>query len=162
MIHAAVAKVVAGAVLAGGAVAGVGATTHCNPGEVLIGGSCGKVTGTMPDETRGTGVTSAVTVDVDFRDTNGNRTNSGISTQDQFEWLGGKKQGKGGDGTLIEVKQITHGKGGWGPAYKGWIPVKFTQIPGMFKSAPTVTPEPTRTPLVEPTPTPTVETEQGG
>jgi hypothetical protein len=130
---AAVAKVVAGTMLAGGAVAGVGAVEHCPVGEVFANGGCGKVVQTLPDEKRqGTGTISAVTVDVDFRNGDGERTNSGISTEDQFEWLGGKKPGRDGDGELIEVRQITQGKGGWGPLYQGWIPVKYTQIPQMF------------------------------
>lgn len=82
---------------------------------------------------QGTSISSVTPgVGVDFRDDNGNRTSSGLSNQDQFEYLNAKKPGKNGDGTLIKVKQITKGKGGWGSMYIGWIPVKYTQIPSMF------------------------------
>lgn len=155
MIHAVAAKVALGALAAGGlTVGGVSATEHCSPGQVLTSFGCGTVTATAPDTVRGgTGITSATTVNVDFRDSRGNRTTSGISTQDQFEWLGGKKQGKDGDGTLIEVQQTTEHKGGWGPLYKGWIPMKYTQAPVMFKNLPSGP---------EPAAAPSVETEQGG
>lgn len=134
MIHAAVAKVAATAVLAGGAVAGVSATESCPAGQEATLFGCATVTH-HPDEEnrRDTGITSAVTVNVSFRDNHGNKTDSGISTEDQFKWLGGKKLGKNGDGMLIEVEQTTEGKGGWGSLYQGWIPVKYTQIPSMFK-----------------------------
>lgn len=165
MLHAAAIKVAAGALAAGGiTVTGVSATGHCSPGQVVTSFGCGTVTQTLPDESRqGTGVTSAVTVDVDFRDAGGSRTDSGISHNDVFEWLGGRKPGKNGDGTLIEVKQVTHGKGGWGPAYIGWIPEKYTQAPMMFHKAPKAdTPKKNETAGTSPSSTPTVETEQGG
>jgi hypothetical protein len=81
--------------------------------------------------------TSAVTpaVGVDFRDDHGNRTTSGISNRDQFEYLGVQREGKNGDGTLIKVRQLTNGRGGWGKLYTGWIPVKYTQLPSMFKQS---------------------------
>lgn len=131
MIHAVAIKAAAGVLVAGGAVVGVGTTGHCPSGETHTVFGCAKVT-TAPDESTGTGTISAVTVNVSFRDEGGNKTGSGISTEDQFQWLGQKKPGKNGDGTLIKVKQITHGKGGWGPLYEGWIPVKFTQAPALF------------------------------
>ena len=133
----AVAKTVAGAVLAGGATLGVGvAVKDCPAGQEMSVMGCAKVTH-HPSGRKGTGTHSAVDgrkapSGVDLRDGNGNRTTSGLGPDDQFEWLGGKKPGKNGDGTLIEVKQVTTGKGGWGPLYEGWIPVKFTQIPSMF------------------------------
>lgn len=132
MIQAAAIKVAAGALAATGVV-GVSAAEQCKVGEVLTSFGCGNVT-TAPDEShrRGTGSTSAVTTAVTFRDARGNRTGSGLGIEDQFEWLGSKKQGKNGDGPLIEVRQITHGKGGWGPLYEGWIPAKYTQIPSMW------------------------------
>lgn len=135
IFETAAAKVAATAVLAGSATLGVGvAATDCPAGQEVTIMGCGKVTQTVPDETirRGTGTISATTVNVDFRDENGNRTSSGMGTGDQFEWLGGRKPGKNGDGTLIEVKQTTTGKGGWGDRYEGWIPAKYTQIPSMF------------------------------
>lgn len=133
MIHAAVAKVAAGAVLASGAVVGVNAAESCPAGQEATILGCASVT-QYPDETirQDTGKRSAVVVNVSFRDANGHKTNSGISTEDQFVWLGGKKQGKNGDGMLIEVEQVTHGKGGWGPLYRGWIPAKYTQLPSMW------------------------------
>ncbi|MFE0472539.1 hypothetical protein ACFW2V_13085 [Streptomyces sp. NPDC058947] len=134
MFLEATAAKIAGAVLVGGATLGVGAaTTDCPTGQEMTVMGCAKVTD-YEDETvqQGTGSHSAVTVDVTFRDDQGNRTTSGMSSQDQFEWLGGKKPGKNGDGMLIEVKQISRGKGGWGPLYQGWIPVKYTHIPRMF------------------------------
>jgi hypothetical protein len=131
MIQAAAVKIAAGALIASGVV-GVSAAEHCKLGEVATSLGCGKVTQTLPDETKGGSTTSAVTVPVDFRDADGNRTSSGLGVNDQFHWLGGKKQGKNGDGLLIEIRQTTHGGGGWGPLYEGWIPVKFTQIPSMF------------------------------
>lgn len=71
-------------------------------------------------------------VGVDFRDDNGNRTASGLSSNDQFEYLGEKRAGVNGDGTLIRIRQITTGKGGWGSRYEGWIPVKYTSVPSLF------------------------------
>lgn len=130
-------KVAAG-VLAAGAVTGgaVQIADGCPAGQDMTVFGCAKVQG-YPDQSSssGTNIRSSITPagGVDFRDSRGNRTGSGISNEDQFEWLGGKKPGKNGDGTLIEVKQVTHGKGGWGPLYQGWIPVKFTQLPSMFK-----------------------------
>lgn len=64
-------------------------------------------------------------VGVDFRDDNGNRTTSGLSPRDQFKYLGQRKVGINGDGTLIKVRQITQGMGGWGDLYEGWIPEKY-------------------------------------
>jgi len=135
LFETAAAKTVAAAVLAGGATLGVNAAvTDCPAGQEMTVVGCAEVTH-HPDETKwGTGTNSATTVAVDFRDQNGNRTNSGMGAEDQFEWLGGRKPGKNGDGMLIEVKQTTTGKGGWGSLYQGWIPVKYTQIPSMFKS----------------------------
>lgn len=129
-----VAKAVATATLAGSSALGINmAVTDCPAGQEMTVFGCGKVT-SHPDESihQGTGSHSAVTVPVDFRDESGNRTSSGMGTGDQFEWLGGRKPGKNGDGTLIEVKQTTTKMGGWGNLYTGWIPVKYTQIPSMF------------------------------
>lgn len=127
------ASVVASVVVAGGAVVGVGAAKDCPAGQDATLFGCAVVT-TAPDEVKqGTNVNSAVTVDVDFRDAQGNRTSSGMGNEDQFQWLGGKKPGKNGDGALIQVRQLTRGQGGWGPLYEGWIPVKYTQIPSMFR-----------------------------
>lgn len=134
IFETAAAKAVATTVLAGSATLGVGvAANDCPSGQEMTIWGCAVVE-TAPDETirRGTGTISATTVAVTFRDGNGNRTDSGLGAADQFEWLGGRKQGKNGDGQLIEVKQITTGKGGWGPRYEGWIPAKYTQIPSMF------------------------------
>lgn len=71
-------------------------------------------------------------VGVDFRDDEGNRTASGLSPRDEFQFMGMKREGKNGDGTLILVKQLTEGKGGWGPVYFAWIPVKYTVDPTLF------------------------------
>lgn len=133
MIHAVAAKIAAGVLVAGGAtVGGVSASTHCPPTQVVTGFGCGTVTETVPGETRGGSITSAVTVAVDFRDDNGDRTSSGLGAHDQFQYLGAKKQGRNGDGLLIKVRQTTRGQGGWGSLYEGWIPARWTQIPGMF------------------------------
>jgi hypothetical protein len=134
IFETAAAKAAATAVLAGSATLGVGvAASDCPSGQEMTVWGCAVVK-TAPDETirRGTGTISATTVAVTFRDENGNRTDSGLGAEDQFEWLGGRKPGKNGDGQLIEVKQITTGKGGWGSLYQGWIPAKYTQIPSMF------------------------------
>jgi hypothetical protein len=133
LFETAAAKVAAGALLAGGVTFGGVAASDCPTGQEMTVMGCATVKN-YDDETirQGTGSTSFVTVDVDFRDNDGNRTSSGMSNQDQFEWLGGKKPGKNGDGMLIEVKQISTGKGGWGSLYQGWIPVKFTSAPRMF------------------------------
>ena len=96
----------------------------------------GSVLATAPAASAdGIDTVSSVTpsVGVDFRDDHGNRTSSGLSNRDQFEYLNARRQGRSGDGMLIKVRQITHGKGGWGPLYTGWIPVKYTQLPSMFK-----------------------------
>lgn len=136
MLEIAAGKLVAGALLAGGVtVTGVAATSDCPAGQEKTVFGCAEVQHYEGETVqRGTGKISAVTPSqgVTLRDKNGNRTGSGLSNQDQFEWLGGKKPGKNGDGVLIEVKQITQGKGGWGSDYIGWIPVKYTQAPQMF------------------------------
>lgn len=128
----AAAAAIAGTIALGGAAS----AADCPAGQQMTVRGCGTVT-TYPDETRSseTGTSSFVTpaVGVDFRDDNGNRTSSGLSNQDQFVWLGGKKPGKNGDGTLIQVKQTTHGKGGWGSLYIGWVPLKYVSGPEMFK-----------------------------
>lgn len=87
-------------------------------------------TGTVTECPTGAKVGSVIgfvtpAVGVDFRDDNGNRTASGMSPYDQFQYLGQTKAGKNGDGTLIKVRQLTKGKGGWGSLYEGWIPVKY-------------------------------------
>ncbi|MCP9209510.1 hypothetical protein [Streptomyces cucumeris] len=119
----------ASAVLAGSLAIGAPAASAagCPEGQVKTSMGCGKTS-------KGTNSISSVTpaVGVDFRDASGNRTSSGLSNSDQFEWLGGKMTGKGDDGMLIEVRQVTHDMGGWGPLYQGWIPVKYTQLPGMW------------------------------
>ena len=135
LFETAAAKTVAAAVLAGGATLGVNAAvTDCPAGQEMTVVGCAKVTH-YPDELKDgdTGIISAPSVSVAFRDESGNRTGSGMSKWDQFKWLGGKKPGKNGDGTLIEVEQITKGKGGWGSRYRGWIPVKYTQAPEQYK-----------------------------
>ncbi len=122
------------------------ADTACGPGgeaEVTQETVRNPVTGAMelgtvttcPDVTTfRTTVISSVTpaVGVDFRNDDGDRTASGLSSHDQFRFLHLTKEGKGGDGLLIKVRQTTQGKGGWGPLYEGWIPAKYTQIPSMF------------------------------
>jgi hypothetical protein len=125
----------ASAVLVGGAAVGVStAAGSCPDGQERTLFGCAKVVEYEGEEVRrGTGTTSGPTVSVAFRDEHGNRTGSGMSASDQFEWLGGKKMGKDGDGMLIEVRQLTKGRGGWGDRYTGWIPVKYTQIPAMFE-----------------------------
>jgi hypothetical protein len=89
-----------------------------------------------PDVKISAGVTvvSSVTpgVGVDFRDDNGNRTSSGLSSRDQFKYLGLKKVGKGEDGMLVKVEQITQGRGGWGELYIGWVPMKYTARPDLL------------------------------
>jgi hypothetical protein len=137
MLQVVAVKAAAG-ILAAGAIGGgvvVETSSGCPAGKEMTVFGCATVQN-YPGETSSTGtnVRSSVTPSggVDFRDKNGNRTGSGMSNQDQFVWLGSKKPGKNGDGMLIEVEQVTHGKGGWGPLYKGWIPVKFTQAPQMF------------------------------
>lgn len=129
---------VAGVALAGSlAVAAPAASaTTCAKDQVVIGGQCGTVTSTLPDETRGsritTGIRQDMTTGVTFRDDNGNRTSSGMAVKDQFNFLGPKKMGRNGDGMLVKVKQITKGQGGWGDLYIGWIPVKYTMAPQLF------------------------------
>jgi len=132
----------AAAALAGTiALGGAAAASDCKPGQVKIAGGCGNVTGEIKGEQgRSTGITSFVTpaVGVDFRDENGNKTGSGFYPANAFEYLGKKKHGKNGDGTLILVRQLTRQDGpgitqsGYGNLYKGWIPVKYTQAPSMF------------------------------
>lgn len=93
--------------------------TECKP-EVTGDGRAGAVSSVKP------------AVGVDFRDDEGNRTASGLSPRDEFQYMGMKREGKNGDGTLILVKQLTQGKGGWGPVYFAWIPVKYTVDPSLF------------------------------
>lgn len=132
----------AAAALAGSiAFAGTAAAVDCKPGQVKVMGQCGDVTGEIKGE-QGveTGITSFVTpaVGVDFRDESGNKTGSGFYPVNAFEYLGKKKQGKNGDGTLILVRQLTREdpgsitQSGYGSLYKGWIPVKYTQAPELF------------------------------
>lgn len=123
----------ASTVLAGGAAVGINVASDCSAGQEMTAYGCATVTD-APDITRGHGTVSSVTPSsgVVFRDENGNRTNSGLSPRDKFMYVGQKMQGKGNDGTLILVKQITKGVGGWGPLYLAWIPVKYTANPGAF------------------------------
>jgi hypothetical protein len=133
----------AAAALAGTiALGGSAAASDCKPGQVKIMGQCGNVTGEIKGEQgRHTGISSFVTptVGVDFRDEAGNKTGSGFYPANAFEYLGRKKQGKNGDGTLILVRQLTKAddgtvtQSGYGSLYKGWIPVKYTQAPGLFE-----------------------------
>ena len=123
------------------AFAGTAAADSCKPGQVKTAYGCGDVTGEIKGEQgKSTGITSFVTpaVGVDFRDENGNKTGSGFYPANAFEYLGKKKHGKNGDGTLILVRQMTKAddgavtQSGYGTLYKGWIPVKYTQLPSMF------------------------------
>jgi hypothetical protein len=133
----------AAAALAGTLVmGGTAAASDCKPGQVKIMGQCGDVTGEIKGE-QGveTGINSFVTpaVGVDFRDENGNKTGSGFYPVNAFEYLGKKKQGINGDGTLILVRQLTRQdpgtvvQSGYGSLYRGWIPVKYTQAPELFE-----------------------------
>ncbi|MBD3004553.1 hypothetical protein [Streptomyces sp. 5-10] len=90
---------------------------------------CPDVTTSKPTGT----VTSAISPlysAVDFRDSNGVKTGSGLSNRDQFQYLNEKKTVGGVE--LIRVKQITKGMGGYGSLYEGWIPVNYTMLPSMF------------------------------
>jgi len=132
----------AAAALAGTiALGGTAAADSCKPGQVQTAYGCGDVTGEIKGEQgKPTGIRSFVTpaVGVDFRDEDGNKTGSGFYPANSFEYLGKKKQGKNGDGVLILVRQETKQdsptvvQSGYGTIYKGWIPVKYTQIPSMF------------------------------
>ncbi|AYD81185.1 hypothetical protein SEA_JUSTBECAUSE_16 [Streptomyces phage JustBecause] len=132
----------AAAALAGTiALGGTAAADSCKPGQVQTAYGCGDVTGEIKGEQGSpTGIRSFVTpvVGVDFRDEDGNKTGSGFYPANSFEYLGKKKQGKNGDGVLILVRQETKQdsptvvQSGYGTIYKGWIPVKYTQIPSMF------------------------------
>lgn len=124
------------------AFAGTAAASDCKPGQVKVMGQCGDVTGEIKGEQgRETGITSYVTpaVGVDFRDEAGNKTGSGFYPVNLFEYLGKKKHGKNGDGTLILVRQLTRDdpgtvvQSGYGDLYRGWIPVKYTQAPELFE-----------------------------
>lgn len=133
LMESAAAKVAA-ALIAGGAATGVGVSVaDCPTGQEMTVVGCAKVTHHSDDSGRGTGSHSATTVSVYFRDADGNKTDSGLGPGDQFEWLGGKKMGKNGDGMLVEIRQTTTGKGGWGSLYEGWIPMKYTQTPRLFE-----------------------------
>lgn len=125
------------------AFAGSAAADSCKPGQVQTSFGCGDVTGEIKGEQgHPTGTTSFVTpsVGVDFRDENGRKTGSGFYPANAFEYLGKKKHGINGDGTLILVRQMTKAndgasivQSGYGNLYKGWIPVKYTQLPSMFE-----------------------------
>lgn len=133
---------VAAAALTGSiALGGTAVASDCKPGQVKTSFGCGDVTGEIKGEQgKSTGITSFVTpaVGVDFRDEEGNKTGSGFYPANAFEYLGKKKHGKNGDGTLILVRQLTRAddgtvtQSGYGTLYKGWIPVKYTQLPSMF------------------------------
>lgn len=134
----------AAAALAGTiAIGGTASASSCPSGQVKTAYGCGTVTGEVKGEQgHPTGTTSFVTpaVGVDFRDEDGNKTGSGFYPANAFEYLGKKKQGKNGDGTLILVRQMTKAndgasitQSGYGNLYKGWIPVKYTQVPEMFE-----------------------------
>lgn len=134
----------AAAALAGTiALGGTAMASDCKPGQVKTAYGCGDVTGEVKGEQgESTGITSFVTpaVGVNFRDENGTKTSSGFYPVNGFEYLGKKKAGKNGDGTLILVRQMTKSadgssvtQSGYGSLYKGWIPVKYTQLPSMFK-----------------------------
>lgn len=123
------------------ALAGTASADSCKPGQVKTAYGCGDVTGEIKGEQgKSTGIRSFVTpaVGVDFRDEDGNKTGSGFYPANSFEYLGKKKQGKNGDGVLILVRQETKQdspmvvQSSYGTLYKGWIPVKYTQIPSMF------------------------------
>lgn len=126
----------ASTVLAGGAAVGLNASGNCPDGQEKTLFGCATVTN-APDVTvdKGYGSISRVTPSggVDFRDEDRNRTDSGLSPQDRFQYVGQKVEGKNGDGPLILVKQLTKGKGGWGPRYLGWIPIKYTENPSLFQ-----------------------------
>lgn len=133
----------AAAALAGTiALGGTASASSCPSGQVKTSFGCGTVTGEIKGEQgHPTGIRSFVTpaVGVDFRDEDGNKTGSGFYPANSFEYLGKKKQGKNGDGTLILVRQETKHdsptvvQSGYGTLYKGWIPVKYTQAPEMFE-----------------------------
>lgn len=137
-----IATTAAAAALAGTvALGGAASASSCPSGQVKTAYGCGQVTGEIKGEQgHPTGITSFVTpaVGVDFRDENGNKTGSGFYPANAFEYLGKKKHGKNGDGTLILVRQLTRHDGpgitqsGYGSLYKGWIPAKYTQAPSMF------------------------------
>lgn len=138
-----IATTAAAAALAGTvALGGVASASSCPSGQVKTAYGCGQVTGEIKGEQgHPTGISSFVTpaVGVDFRDENGNKTGSGFYPANAFEYLGKKKHGKNGDGTLILVRQMTKAQdgasitqSGYGNLYKGWIPAKYTQIPSMF------------------------------
>lgn len=121
---------------------GTAAASDCKPGQVKIMGQCGDVTGEIKGEQGAhTGITSFVTpaVGVDFRNENGVKTGSGFYPANAFEYLGRKKHGINGDGTLILVRQLTRAddgtvtQSGYGSLYQGWIPVKYTQAPELFE-----------------------------
>jgi len=132
----------AAAALAGTiALGGTAVADDCKPGQVKTAYGCGDVTGEIKGEQgKSTGITSFVTpaVGVDFRDEAGNKTGSGFYPANAFEYLGKKKQGKNGDGTLILVRQLTRDdpgtvtQSGYGTLYRGWIPEKYTQAPELF------------------------------
>lgn len=124
------------------ALGGTASATDCKPGQLKTAYGCGDVTGEIKGEQgHPTGTTSFVTpsVGVDFRDELGRKTGSGFYPANGFEYLGRKKHGINGDGTLILVRQMTRAKdgpsvtqSGYGTLYMGWIPVKYTQLPSMF------------------------------
>lgn len=124
----------AGAIVAGGTALGVNTAGGCPAGQETTIFGCAKVTNAPDERGAGYGKVSSVTPSggVDFRDVNGDRTSSGLSPADRFQYVGQKRKGKNGDGPLILVKQLTHGKGGWGPLYLAWIPVKYTADPTSF------------------------------
>lgn len=128
----------ASAVLAGTLVVAAPAAMadSCPVGQEMTAWGCGTVEDhPEQNESRGISTISSVkpSVGVDFRDANGNRTASGLSSRDQFKWLGETMPGNGTDGPLIKVEQISKNSGGWGPLYIGWIPVKYTQAPSLFQ-----------------------------
>src|ERR1044072_6938 len=123
------------------ALAGTASADSCKPGQVKTAYGCGDVTGEIKGEQgKSTGIRSFVTpaVGADFRHEDGHKAGPGFYPANSFEYLGKKKQGKNGDGVLILVRQETKQdsptvvQSGYGTLYKGWIPVKYTQIPSMF------------------------------
>lgn len=119
---------------------GTAAASDCPAGQTKTAMGCGTVQNSAETGFH-TGTTSFVTpaVGVDFRDDSGRKTGSGFYPANAFEYLGKKKHGINGDGTLILVRQMTKKKdgagitqSGYGSLYRGWIPAKYTQVPSMF------------------------------
>lgn len=114
------------------ALGGVASAADCPAGQEMTQFGCGVVKDYPSDEIGSTESGPAPgTGGLIFRDKDGRDLGSGMGENDRFEWNG--KKAVTADGTkLIYVKQVTHGHGGWGSLYSGWVRQKFTQIPSMF------------------------------